>query len=70
VHIVIVSAVERVRWLLEHDANPELKGGVGTAVSYAQSRGSEEMKQVIEEGVAARKWVRVSKRESTPRETP
>lgn len=65
VHAVMAGAVERVRWLLEHGANPDLKGGVGTAVSYAQSSGSEEMKQVIAEGVAARRWVGVSERVCT-----
>ena len=66
VHAVMAGAVERVRWLLEHGANPELKGGMGTAVTYAQSLGSEEMKQVIEEGISARRWRSGSERESAP----
>lgn len=59
VHAVMAGAVERVRWLLEHGANPELRGSMGTAITYAQSLGSEEMRQVIEEGVAARRWISV-----------
>lgn len=65
VHAVMAGAVERVRWLLEHGANPELKGAWGTAVTYAQSLGSEEMRQVLEEGVAARRWISGSEKEST-----
>ncbi|PCG90738.1 Hypothetical protein PENO1_097540 [Penicillium occitanis (nom. inval.)] len=64
VHAVMAGAVERVRWLLEHGANPELKGGWGCAVTYARSLGSEEMRQVIEDGLAARRWISVSERES------
>jgi ankyrin repeat protein len=54
------GAVERVRWLLEHGANPELRGGWGTAASYAKSLGCEEMQRVVGEGVAARRRVKGS----------
>jgi hypothetical protein len=53
VHAVMAGAVNRVKWLLENGANPELKGAWGNAAEYARSMGSEEMKQVVEEGLAA-----------------
>lgn len=56
VYAVIAGAVERVRWLLEHGANPELEDGFFSAVRNARMCGSEEMKQVIEDGLAARRW--------------
>jgi ankyrin repeat protein len=60
VHAVMAGAVERVRWLLEHGSNPELRGAVGSAVDYAQYSGSEEMRQIVQDGVAARRWIKVS----------
>ncbi|KAI9685371.1 MAG: hypothetical protein M1822_004502 [Bathelium mastoideum] len=53
----MAGAVERVKWLLEHGANPEAHDAYGTAVLHAQKYGSEEMKKVMEEGVVARRWV-------------
>ncbi|PQE08328.1 Ankyrin repeat-containing domain protein [Rutstroemia sp. NJR-2017a WRK4] len=53
VYAVMAGAVKRVKWLLEHGADPELKGAWGSAVEYARSMGSEEMIQVVEEGLAA-----------------
>ncbi|PQE14027.1 Ankyrin repeat-containing domain protein [Rutstroemia sp. NJR-2017a BBW] len=53
VYAVMAEAVNRVKWLLEHGADPELKGAWGSAVEYARWMGSEEMKQVVEEGLAA-----------------
>ena len=46
---VMAGAVERVRWLLEHGADPELKSGLSSAVSYGTRLGSEEMRSVFEE---------------------
>jgi ankyrin repeat protein len=57
-HAISAGAVERVRWLLEHGANPELRGPWGTAVQLAQYTKREEMIKVLEEGVAARKWIK------------
>ena len=57
VHAVMAGAVERVRWLLERRADPEATGAWGSAVQYARALGSEEMRRVLEEGVAARKWI-------------
>ena len=54
----MAGAVERVRWLLEHGADPEADWTYGSAVSHANKYGSEEMKRVIEEGVKARRWVK------------
>ncbi|KAL9059000.1 MAG: hypothetical protein Q9162_001388 [Coniocarpon cinnabarinum] len=50
----MAGAVERVKWLLDHGADPEAEGSYGSAVSAAKHTGSEEMKRVIEEGVKAR----------------
>ncbi|KAJ5587556.1 uncharacterized protein N7459_003321 [Penicillium hispanicum] len=57
----MVGAVERVRWLLEHGANPEATGGWGNAVQRASRDGNEEMQRVITEGLAARRWVKEAK---------
>ena len=51
VHAVMAGAVERVRWLLKHGADAELKGAYGSAVEYAEIMGSEEMRGVICERV-------------------
>ena len=55
---VRAQAVERVRWLLEHGADPEVKKGPRNAVLSAMWQANEEMKKVVEEGVAARRWVK------------
>ena len=52
---VMAGAVERVRWLLEHGADPELKGPYGSAVTYATTMRSEEMRSVLDEWVRAKK---------------
>ncbi|PWY67628.1 ankyrin [Aspergillus sclerotioniger CBS 115572] len=51
VYAVMAGAVERVRWLLAHEADPEVKGAFGSAYDYAQSRGSDEIRSVLAEGV-------------------
>ncbi|TGO21617.1 hypothetical protein BPAE_0209g00030 [Botrytis paeoniae] len=61
VYAVMAGAVERVRWLLERGANPELRGSYGSAVSYLEVMGSEEMRSVVAEGVRARKWLKDEK---------
>ena len=55
VHAVMAGAVERVRWLLEHGADPELKGAYDSALRYATLMGSEEMKSVFDEWMRAKK---------------
>ncbi|OOF98448.1 hypothetical protein ASPCADRAFT_205669 [Aspergillus carbonarius ITEM 5010] len=55
VYAVIAGAVERVRWLLAHGADPEAKGAWGSAYDYAQWKGSQEMRSVLAEGVAAKR---------------
>ena len=57
VHAVMAGAVERVRWLLDHGANPEVKGAYGSALEYSQLMGSQQMKAVVNEGVRARRFV-------------
>ena len=52
---VMAGAVERVRWLLEHGADPELTGPYGNAVTYATRMRSEEMRSVLDEWVSAKK---------------
>ncbi|CAI6093723.1 unnamed protein product [Clonostachys chloroleuca] len=49
VHAVMAGAVERVRWLLQHGADPHQKGNFGSAMEYAK-HGSEEMRKVLREG--------------------
>ncbi len=55
-YAVVAGAVRRVRWLLERGANPELKGGYGSAVEYAEKMGTEEMREVVAEGVRLGRW--------------
>ena len=51
-----VGAVERVRWLFEHGANPKARWRGGTAIS-GRKWASEEMKRVVDEGIAAGRWL-------------
>lgn len=53
VHAVMAGAIERVKWLVKHGADPSLKGNFGSAQSYASFWG-EEMEKAIEEGLAKR----------------
>ena len=55
VHAVMAGAVERVKWLLEHGADPELKGAYGSAVTYAASMRSGEMRDIIDTMLRARR---------------
>ena len=48
-HAVMAGAVERVRWLLEHGADLELKGRFGSLWTYGLRSRSEEMRSVFEE---------------------
>ena len=54
VYAVMAGAVERVRWLLEQGADAEAKGRWGNALTCA-AHGSEEMRDVIDEAVRAKK---------------
>jgi len=47
VNAAMAGAVERVKWLLAHGADPEAEGGFGSAVDYAKWKGSTEMKRVL-----------------------
>ncbi|OQE77848.1 hypothetical protein PENNAL_c0057G08404 [Penicillium nalgiovense] len=49
VHAVMAGAVERVKWLLEHGADPYKRGSWGSAAEYAHTSGSGEISKVIEE---------------------
>ncbi|VUC27995.1 unnamed protein product [Clonostachys rosea] len=53
VHAVMAGAIERVRWLLHHGADPHLKGDFGSAMEYAK-HGSEEMRKVLSEDDATK----------------
>lgn len=53
-YAVMAGAVERVRWLLAHGADPEARGAWGSAAEYVATMGSEEMRIAIEEGIRAR----------------
>ena len=48
VHAVMAGATERVRWLLEHGADPYAKGDFGTAVDYARAVRCDGIVKVIE----------------------
>jgi ankyrin repeat protein len=48
VHAVMAGAIERVRWLLEHGADPYAKGDYGNAIEYARAMGCVEILEVIE----------------------
>ncbi|TGO50352.1 hypothetical protein BCON_0185g00030 [Botryotinia convoluta] len=67
VYAIMAGAVERVRWLLEQGANPELRGSYGSAVSYVEVMGSEKMRSVVEEGVKAGKWLKDEKEAGSSR---
>ncbi|KAF7543857.1 hypothetical protein G7Z17_g10394 [Cylindrodendrum hubeiense] len=56
---VMAGAVERVRWLLDHGADPHARSRGRTAAEVAARIGSDEMKSVMVEGLAAKKWVGV-----------
>lgn len=45
----MAGAVQRVRWLLDHGADPDLRGGCGSARQYALITRSEEMKALFEQ---------------------
>ncbi|KAI9717936.1 MAG: hypothetical protein M1828_007028 [Chrysothrix sp. TS-e1954] len=63
---VMANAVARVRWLLEHGADPTANGSYGgTAAGMAQKRGSEEMKKVMQEGLRAQRWKTASSKEGS-----
>ncbi|KAJ6185896.1 hypothetical protein N7519_007197 [Penicillium mononematosum] len=49
VYAVMAGAVERVKWLLEHGADPYKRGSWGSAAEYARTSGNEEISKVIEE---------------------
>ncbi|KAJ5802216.1 uncharacterized protein N7503_004666 [Penicillium pulvis] len=51
VHAVMAGAVGRVKWLLEHGADVRLKGAFGSAVDYANTMGSDEMKRIFRDVV-------------------
>ena len=53
VYAVLARAVERVKWLMDHGADPYLKGGSGTAISAANFV-SQEMRDIIDEHVKAK----------------
>ena len=49
VYAVMAGAVERVKWLLEHEADPYKIGSWGSAAEYAHTSGNEEISKVIGE---------------------
>ncbi|CAI7603208.1 unnamed protein product [Penicillium glandicola] len=49
VYAVMAGAVERVKWLLKHGADPYIKGSWGSAAKYAQTSGNDEITKAIEE---------------------
>lgn len=70
-YAVLAGAVERVRWLLEHGANPENVGRGSNAISLSKMWKREEIMKVVEEGVVARRWVKdVPKTKTEPEPEP
>ncbi|KAL2808990.1 hypothetical protein BJX63DRAFT_374909 [Aspergillus granulosus] len=57
VEAVMAGAVERVRWLLNHGADPTKRGPWGSAVEYASRLGNEEMRTVVQAGIEAKNWI-------------
>lgn len=53
-YAVMAGAVERVKWLLEHGADPMARGAWGSAAEYVEVVGSEEMKSVLRHGIQMR----------------
>ncbi|KAJ5958586.1 uncharacterized protein N7479_005736 [Penicillium vulpinum] len=49
VYAVKAGAVERVTWLLEHGADPYIRGSFGSAAEYARASGNQEITKVIAE---------------------
>lgn len=47
VKAVMAGATERVKWLLEAGADPNLRGAWGSAVEYANKMGSDEIQRTI-----------------------
>ncbi|KAJ5451172.1 hypothetical protein N7491_000354 [Penicillium cf. griseofulvum] len=48
VYAVKAGAVERVKWLLQHGADPYMRGNWGSAAEYARTSGNEEITKVVE----------------------
>ncbi|KAJ5640389.1 ankyrin repeat-containing domain protein [Penicillium herquei] len=59
-HAVMAGAVQRVKWLLRHGANPRLRGAWGTAVDYGMTMGSDEMKQVFTDWIGGKEGTQSS----------
>lgn len=55
VYAVMAGALERVKWLLEAGADPNFRGAWGSAVTYAEKMGSEEMQRTIDEVLSRRR---------------
>lgn len=45
---VMAGATERARWLVDHGADPHVRGSFGSAIDYARGLGTEEMKKLLE----------------------
>ncbi|KAJ6109150.1 hypothetical protein N7486_001384 [Penicillium sp. IBT 16267x] len=56
-YAVMAGAAERVKWLLEHGADPEARGAWGSAAEYVEMVGSEEMKSVLRQSILERSKV-------------
>jgi ankyrin repeat protein len=56
VYAVMAGAIERVKWLLEHGADPYMKGNWGSAAEYARITGNEEITKVIEGFMKENSW--------------
>ena len=53
----MAGAAERVKWLLNHSADPTKRGPWGSAETIGMSSlGSERVNEVLQEGLIARKW--------------
>lgn len=48
VYAVMAGATERAKWLLDHGANPRVRGSFGSAIDYARGLGTEGMKKLLE----------------------
>ncbi|KAJ5291211.1 hypothetical protein N7478_000462 [Penicillium angulare] len=50
-YAVMAGAAERVKWLLEHGADPQARGAWGSAAEYVEMVGSEDLKSVLRHGI-------------------
>ena len=54
---IMANAVERTKWLLEHGADPTIKGYHFTAAEHAMKSSNSEMRDVLDQGLKEQRWL-------------